>query len=135
MLCTNVIHMHTDDRTGNSMNEAEVRFSVVDAIVKYLMQCSNTLLATEMSVHSSEANILTSNLPPTTLDTPTQQKHLSANVVPDYTFFSLTYRRTNKRVCGIAEVKSHKNFDDNAVCQTVGYHISRRVSTAGMCIK
>ncbi len=32
-------------------------------------------------------------------------------------------------VCGIVEVKTKKKFNNHAICQTIGYHIARRVAT------
>ena len=33
-------------------------------------------------------------------------------------------------MCGIVEEKTEQQFNNNAICQTIGYHIARRVATA-----
>ena len=63
-------------------------------------------------------------------NTPSQQRNLSNNIQADYTFYSLAYLTSRLVVCAIVEVKTRRKFNDNAVCQTIGYHLSRKI---GIC--
>lgn len=111
------------------MTEAEVPFGVVDAVAKGLARCTGTILAAEVSVHRSD----TINTSPEHGEcsgsipiTPARQKLVSSRSVPDYTFYTLCSPQSHIFVCGIIEVKTEQNFDDNAICQTIGYHIARK---------
>ena len=58
--------------------------------------------------------------------TPDYQHNLSQKSIPDYTFYSLASGISRKAVCGLVEVKKRACFDDNAVCQTIGYHVAEK---------
>ena len=61
---------------------------------------------------------------------PSRQKNLSRNIIPDYIFYSLAFSPDLTAVqCGFAEVKKKIHFNDNAVCQTIGYYMARRSGT------
>ena len=70
------------------MTEAEVRFGIVDAIVKGLARCTGTRLAAEVSVHHSDTMDISHQASMSA--TPIQQETLLKNIVPDFTFYTLT---------------------------------------------
>ena len=120
----------TKSPTGKTLNEAEVRLSIVDPIVKGITRCMNTVVAAKVRVSSSDNSSGTSTSQSNLSTTPDQQRSLSRNIIPDYTFYSLAYSDNQTPVCGIAEVKKRAHFDDNTVCQTIGYYIAGRATTA-----
>ena len=119
------------------MTEAEVRVGVIDSIVKGLARCTNTVLACEVSVKSSDAidssvKLASATASATITDTPQEQQNVSQHIVPDYTFYTLSEKE--KCVCGIVEVKRKTMFHNDSVCQTIGYHLASRIAymDAGM---
>jgi hypothetical protein len=90
------------------------------------------VVAAEASIRGSDT--LTANPAAATVssnfDTPNQQKKLSRNIIPDYTFYSLEFVSGSEltSVCALVEVKRKASFNDDAVCQTIGYYIARKQS-------
>ena len=64
------------------------------------------------------------------METPSQQKSMSEGIIPDYTIYLLSHGFGGGKmpVIGIVEVKRKEDFNDKAICQTIGYHIVSRVS-------
>ena len=85
------------------------------------------VIAAEESVSVSDsgtkAGPSTSSMP-----TPSHQKTFSKDVIPDYRLYTLKHQSKSRHqqfpVIGIAEVKRMEDFNDRAVCQTIGYHIA-----------
>ena len=106
-------------------------FTTIDPIVKSIARATQTVVASEVSVSSSDSQVIsqevTSLQQQNTLDkTPTTgQLDVSRNIVPDYTFYSLAQGGSKKYVCGLVEVNKKQFFNDNAVCQTIGYYIAQ----------
>ena len=90
------------------------------------------MVAAEASIRGSDT--LTANPAAATVssnfDTPNQQMQLSRNIIPDYTFYSLEFISGSEltSVCALVEVKRKASFNDDAVCQTIGYYIARKQS-------
>ena len=126
----------TKSPTGKTLNEAEVRLSIVDPIVKGITRCMSTVVAAEVRVSSSDNSSGNTSTPQSSLSTtPDQQRSLSRIIIPDYTFYSLAYSDNQTPVCGIAEVKKRAHFDDNTVCQTIGYYIAGRATIAARYVQ
>lgn len=68
---------------GKRLSEAEVRMSLTDPIIKGIMRCTNTAVATEEPI-SKQPSAATSHPSSSTMATPTQQKTVSRDIVPDY---------------------------------------------------
>ena len=114
-----------------AQSEANIRFSTIDPIIKGIARATGTVVALEASIKGSDS--LTAN--PTAagssnIDTPNQQKQLSNKIIPDYTFYSLENISGSEltSVCALVEVKRKACFNDDAVCQTIGYYIARKQS-------
>ena len=101
-----------------------MRFTTIDPIVKGIVRATQTVVASEVSVLSTDSEI-TSLQYASLEETPQEQRNLSRNIIPDYTFYSLASRRSMKAVCGLVEVKKSACFNDNAICQTIGYYITK----------
>ena len=115
-----------------AQSEANIRFSTIDPIIKGIARATGTVVAVEASIKGSDS--LTANPAADTvssnIDTPNQQKQLSNKIIPDHTFYSLEYIRGSEltSVCALVEVKRKACFNDDAVCQTIGYYIARKQS-------
>ena len=57
-----------------------------------------------------------------------QQKSVSEDVIPDCKLFKIE-SDGGSNVVTIIEVKTRANFNDDSVCQTIGYHMASRVSS------
>ena len=66
----------------------------------------------------------------TAMETPSQQKSMSEGIILGYTIYLLSpgFGGGKMPVIGIVEVKRKEDFNDKAICQTIGYHIVSRVS-------
>ena len=104
-----------------------MRLGTIDPIVVGIARCTNTVIAAETSVKGSDTSSAASDSVATVERTPQTQATLSRNIVPDYTLYSLAFDSCEQTpVCGIAEVKNRKHFNDKSVCQTIGYQIASR---------
>ena len=114
----------------DGITEAKVRFTVVDAIIKGIRRCTQTMVTAEVSVQNLEKEDI-STCPPNPTEMPQQQKTLSCDIGPDYTFYSLSNTISKALVCTLVEVKKRKLFKDHALCQTIVYQLSLRVTVKG----
>ena len=107
-----------------------MRFTTIDPIVKSIARATQTVVASEVSVLSTDSQVTSGILPrqQTLQDAPTGQTQ--GDVSRNYTFYSLAQGRSMKYVCGLVEVKKSAFFNDNAVCQTIGYYIAARSGAA-----
>ncbi len=115
----------------SDISEAEVRFGVINPIVGAIAQCTNTLLASEESISTNEAQSSEQprNVVGGTSHTPSQQKSISKDIRPDYVIYTLTSRTTGLAQIAIIEVKHKKDFNnDRSICQTIGYYIASSYS-------
>ena len=118
------------------LSEAEVRFSVTDPIIKGICRCTGTAIAAEEPLSRGEAeNTSATSEEPSTpqgvMETPSHQKDVSRDIVPDYTIYFLASRDRDGSipVIGMVEVKRKEHFDDRSICQTIGYHVARHSLT------
>ena len=124
----------------DELREAEMRFGIVDSIIKGIVRCSGAALAAEETVAAREEDFLpdysstfgtpTASSSLTNAVTPGFQRTVSKDIKPDYTVFSLR-RHTETMaylVAAIVEVKREWLFNDRAVCQTIGYHIASHIA-------
>ena len=117
--------------TGADMCEAEVRLTVTGSIVKGICRLTGCVFAAEESVSKCDRCIAGRHLDlggSSLQNTPQQQKSVSEDVIPDYKLFKIE-SKGGSNVVTIIEVKTRTNFNDS-VCQTIGYHMASRVSTA-----
>ena len=103
-----------------------MRFSITDPIVKGICRCTDVVVAVSVSDLGTKAGPSASSML-----TPSHQKTFSKDVIPDYRLYTLKYQYKSQYsqhqqfpVIGIAEVKGMEDFNDRAVCQTIGYHIA-----------
>ena len=106
----------------DELREAEVRFGIVDPIIKGIVRCSGAALAAEETVAAREEDFLpeyssTSGTPTASSSlpnvTPGFQRTVSEDIKPDYTTFSL-HRHTDTMahpVVAIVEVNKCKEKD------------------------
>ena len=110
-----------------------MRFHITDPILKGILRCTNCVVAAEERIQkpSITSQPITSQTG-ASMETPSQQKSLSEGIIPDYTMYLLTHGLSDNRmpVIGIVEVKRKEDFNERAVCQTIGYHIVSRVTNA-----
>ena len=108
-------------------------FNTIYPIVKAIARVTQTMVASEVSVSSSDSQVISQGVTSFQPKTPTTGLlDVSRNIVPDYTFYSLAQNAGKKYICGLVEVKKKKFFNDHAVCQTIGYYIAQR---SGVAIK
>lgn len=121
-LCLKIMTWYDALIFAGAFTEAEVRFAIVDSIVKRIVQCTDTFISAEatMSADDNETGL------PSMSRTPSKQKSVSRNVQTDYSMYSLTADSSSPPVCVIIEVKTKKSFNDNAVCQVIGYRLARK---------
>ena len=103
-----------------------MRFHVTDPILKGILRCTDCVVAAEERIQKPSSTSQTG----ASIDTPSQQKSMSEGIIPDYTIYLLSHGVSENRmpVIGIVEVKRKEDFNNKAVCQTIGYHIVSRVS-------
>ena len=103
----------------------------MDSIVKGVCRLTGCVFAAEESI--SKGDRRSTGRRSLTLSDPsiqqTPQKSVSEDVIPDYKLFKIE-SNGGSNVLTIIEVKTLANFNDDSVCQTIGYHIASRVSTA-----
>ena len=114
------------------ITEAEVRFSVVDPLLKGICKFTKSLISLEEAVCDSDATIHGEGSSMSTLSTPSYQKQTSKRALPDYTVYFISASAISKApVILIAEVKKKKKFNDDSIVQTIGYYIASKESASG----
>ena len=102
-----------------------------DSIVKGICRLTGCVFAAEESVAKGDrrnAGRHSDLSVPFRPKTPQQQKSVSEDVIPDYKLFKIESDGCSN-VVTITEVKTRANFNDDSVCQTIGYHMASRVSS------
>lgn len=105
-------------------------FHITDPILKGILRCTNCVVAAEERIQKpSITSQPSTSQTGASMETPSQQKSMSEGIIPDYTIYLLSHGVSENRmpVIGIVEVKRKEDFNDKAVCQTIGYHIVSRV--------
>ena len=110
------------------LSEAEVRFSVVDPILKGICKFTMSLISLEEAVCDSDATIHSEDSSVSTLLTPSYQKQTSKRVLPDYTVYFITSQISKAPVILLTEVKKKKKFNDDSIVQAIGYYTASRES-------
>ena len=118
-----------------------MRFHITDPILKGILRCTNCVVSAEERIQKPPITSQPSTSQPsssqhsasqtgTAMETSSQQKSMSEGIIPDYTIYLLSpgFGGGKMPVIGIVEVKRKEDFNDKAICQTIGYHIVSRVS-------
>lgn len=101
------------------LKESDVRFSVIDPIVKGICRCTHSYYETEDPVTSESTNLG---------PIPEYQEKSSVKSIQDYTIYKV-FLNVHCRVL-LIEAKTQASFNKNAVAQTIGYYIATTESTA-----
>lgn len=88
------------------------------------MKCTNTAVAAEEPI-SKQPSASTDQPSSSAMATPSQQKNVSQDIVPDYAIH-LLHCGTSFPVIALVEVKRKEEFKDKSICQTIGYHIASK---------